>query len=432
MAGLMAVALLLSTEFPPRHLGETAATPFLHPEVASLAIVLCGLAGGGVLVGVRWVRSLLAGLGVLLVAWALGFEVTGPTLVGLLVLLLPAAIIIDRALERLPDDPRYERFAGVTGFASFSTVAGATAWVAAAAYALSRYLDPTGWGSVTPPAVPFSDERALVAALLVAAAIAAARWVRPGVLRRTAVVAAIATTAWVVPFEVYADFVVVLWVVLAAVAVVVSRWDRAGTEMLTGLAVILVGGAAFVALVIVASPDRLWVVDPTDVGRGGLLAGWPLAFLALAIVLYLAPRRPAFAAWRPWLELAAGVTGIYLVSVAVVDAFQRMTGGSVAVEELAKQAQVALSVAWTAIGAAALVAGLTGHRPMLRHAGFGLLGLATVKVFVIDLAALDVAYRALVLGGLGALLLLSAYLFTHFRGPRSGASGINGGQRPAG
>ncbi|MEW6225034.1 MAG: DUF2339 domain-containing protein, partial [Chloroflexota bacterium] len=148
--------------------------------------------------------------------------------------------------------------------------------------------------------------------------------------------------------------------------------------------------------------------------------------------LSLAPRLPAFAAWRPGFELAAGAAGVYLVSVAVVDAFQRMVGGQVAVEELAKQAQVALSVAWTAIGAAALVAGLAGHRPMLRHAGFGLLGLATAKVFVIDLAALDVAYRALVLGGLGVLLLLSAYLFTRFRGPRSGASGITGGPRPAG
>jgi hypothetical protein len=69
--------------------------------------------------------------------------------------------------------------------------------------------------------------------------------------------------------------------------------------------------------------------------------------------------------------------------------------------------------------------------PMLRHAGFGLLGLATVKVFVIDLAAMDVAYRALVLAGLGLLLLLSAYLFTHFRGPRSGAPGISGGPHPA-
>jgi uncharacterized membrane protein len=432
VAGLMAVALLLSTEFPPRRLGDIAATPFLHAEVASLAIVLAGLVGGGVLVAVRWVRSLLAGIGLLLVAWAFGFEVTGPTLVGLLVLLLPAGIIIDRALGWLPDDPRFAPLADATEFASFSTVAGAAAWVAAAAYALSRYLDPTGWGSVTPPAVPFSDERALVAALLVAAALAAARWLGPGMFRRAALVAAVVAAAWVVPFEVYADVVVVLWVALAAVAVAVARWDRAGTAVLTGLAVILAGGAAFVALVIVASPDRLWVVDPTVVGRAPLLAGWPLAFVALAVALGLAPRLSVFAAWRPWFQLAAGAAGVFLVSVAVVDAFQRMTGGSVAVEELAKQAQVALSVAWTGIGAATLVAGLAGRRPMLRHAGFALLGLATVKVFVIDLAALDVAYRALVLGGLGVLLLLSAYLFTHFRGPRAGASGVSGGARPAG
>jgi uncharacterized membrane protein len=191
-------------------------------------------------------------------------------------------------------------------------------------------------------------------------------------------------------------------------------------------------GAALVAWAIVAPPNRLWVADPSLVARAPLLAGWPLAFAALALLLYVAPRHATFAPWRTWLELAAGATVVYLASIAVVDVFQRMAGGSVAVEELAKQAQVALSVCWTTIGAVALVVGLGRSRPMLRHAGLGLLALATAKVFTIDLAAMDVAYRALVLAGLGLLLLLSAWLFTHFRGPHSGATGIRGGPRPAG
>jgi len=119
------------------------------------------------------------------------------------------------------------------------------------------------------------------------------------------------------------------------------------------------------------------------------------------------------------------------VSIGVVDIFQRMAGGSIAVEELAKQAQVALSVTWTLIGTVLLVVGLVRRHPMLRHAGLVLLGLATAKVFVIDLAAMDVAYRALVLAGLGVLLLASAFLFTHYRGPRSGAAGFSGGPGPA-
>ena len=161
-----------------------------------------------------------------------------------------------------------------------------------------------------------------------------------------------------------------------------------------------------------------------------MLPAWALSFAAVAGGLLVAAREVAFARWRAWLEVGAGFTALYLVSVGIVAMFEGLIGGSTPVEELSKQAQVALSVCWTAIGATLLVAGLVRRRPMLRHGGFALLGIATIKVFVIDLAAMDVAYRALVLAGLGVLLLGSAFLFTHFRGPRSGAAGLTGGPRP--
>jgi uncharacterized membrane protein len=202
-----------------------------------------------------------------------------------------------------------------------------------------------------------------------------------------------------------------------------------GSAWSDGLAAFLALGAVAVALLIVAPPDRLWV--PAYHARPLLLAGWPLAFAVLAVAFYAASRLPALAAARSWLEVAAAATGVYIASVAVVDAFARMAGGSVATEELAKQAQVALSVCWTAIGVGALAGGLATRRPMARHVGFGLLALATVKVFVVDLAAMDVAYRAIVLAGLGVLLLLSAWLVTHLRGPRAGTPGLHG-PRPAG
>ncbi len=170
----------------------------------------------------------------------------------------------------------------------------------------------------------------------------------------------------------------------------------------------------------------------TAEARLPLLALWPLAFAALALGAYLAPRHPVFAGWRVWLEVTSGMLLVYAASIAVVSLFQRQVGGSTAVEELAKQAQTALTVTWTLIGAAALVVGLVRHRPMLRHAGFGLLGLAVAKVAIIDMASMDVAYRAVVLAGVGLLLLVSAYLWTHFRGPRSGVTGITGGPHPVG
>ena len=84
VAGLMAVVLLFSTEFPPQDLGTLAASPFLNPACLSLAVVLAGLVAAGVLVPVRWLRSGFAGLGILLVAWAFAFQVTGVDLVALL------------------------------------------------------------------------------------------------------------------------------------------------------------------------------------------------------------------------------------------------------------------------------------------------------------------------------------------------------------
>jgi uncharacterized membrane protein len=430
--GLMAVVLLFSTEFPPQDVGILATSPFLNPAFVSLVVVVAGLVAAGILVRVRWLCSGFAGLGIVLLAWALAFQVTGVDLVALLAVLLPAGVVIDRGLARLPDDERFAAMSGLVTFELSATAGGAVAWTAAALYAIATFLDPTGWGRITPPSPPFSDERALVAALLAGAALAAARWLAPMALRRAAVIAAIVAAAWVVPFEVYADMVVVLWVALAAAALATTRWDGRGGIAYAGLGSILWIGGAGVAFGIVARPDRLWVVDTSVEARAPLLALWPLAFVSLAVLAYLAPRHPVFAGWRAWLEVTSGTLLVYAVSIAVVDLFQRQVGGSTAVEELAKQAQTALTVTWTLIGAAALAVGLVRHRPMLRHAGFALLGLAIAKVVLIDMAAMDVAYRALVLAGVGLLLLVSAYLWTHFRGPRSGVTGITGGPHPAG
>ena len=179
-----------------------------------------------------------------------------------------------------------------------------------------------------------------------------------------------------------------------------------------------------------APPARLWV-DPSGPARPGLLGGWWAALAAAAAAPFAASRRLVERQYRPWLEVATAALGVYLASVGVVDLFGRQVGGSIPTEELSKQAQVALSVTWTAIGALALAVGLRLRRPMPRHIGFGLLALATAKVFTVDLAAMDVAYRALVLAGLGVLLLASAWLFTHLRGPHAGAPGLRG-PRPAG
>ncbi|MEI7745048.1 MAG: DUF2339 domain-containing protein, partial [Chloroflexota bacterium] len=425
--GLMALGVLFSTELPAKAIGVLVATPFFNQGCASLLIVLAGLAATGVLLPVRWLRSGLAGLAVLLIAWAIPFQVEGPARIGLLALLLPVAAVVDRGLARPGDKPSFAAAGALVPFADLATVAGAAVWSIASLEALATSLSPADWGRVLPPAIPFSDERALVGALLVASLLAAIRWLAAMPARRIAIVAAFVVAAWVVPFEVLADGVVLLWVLLAVGAVLVNRWDTAGGRIYDVVGLGLWASALVVALVVVAPPFRLWIDDPAYTGRGVLLPLWGSAFAALAAVAVLAPRHPRLTHWHVAALAGGGAIAFYALSVGVVDLFARRVGGGVAVEELAKQAQVALSVCWTAVGAALLLAGLVRRIPIARHAGFAVLGLATAKVVVIDMASMDVAYRALVLFGLGLLLLASAYGVTRFRGPRMGPDGLAGG-----
>jgi hypothetical protein len=429
--GALAVLAFIGVEAPPARLAEAVpATPYVDRLAVSLAIMLAGLLAAGIRLGTRGIRSGLAGIGVLLVAWSVPLELDGTARIAMLAVLLPLAVVGDRLIARSRDARRFAFLALPGEAGALASAAGGISWLAGLAVAVASPLDPGRWGSVTPPPIPFSDETALVAVLLAGTAVAAAAWAVSAAARELLMLGALVPVALVVPLEVYADGVVVLWLLLAAAAFAVTRPDslvRAGSY---GLALALGAGAYLVAFGIVAPPDRMWV-DPTGPARPALLTGWWAALAATAAAPVAASRRLAEQQYRPWLEVLAAALGVYLVSVGVVEPFSRLVGGTIPTEELATQAQVALSVAWTAIGAVALGVGLRLRRTMPRHIGLGLLALATAKVFVVDLAAMDVAYRALVLAGLGVLLLASAWLFTHPRGPRPGTPGLSG-PRPAG
>ncbi len=108
-----------------------------------------------------------------------------------------------------------------------------------------------------------------------------------------------------------------------------------------------------------------------------------------------------------------------LLSVGVVDVFAieayGVGYGDAHVDDLTKEAQVALSVLSTFVGVVVLSIGLVVGRANLRLAGLVVLGLATARVFLVDLASLDVAYRVITLNVLGLLLVASAYAWTRLR-----------------
>jgi uncharacterized membrane protein len=429
----LSIGHLMTIEYPTSGFGEVLyARAFLHPEAASIAFVVGALIVAAVIVPGQAIRSALAAVGVLLVAYALPFELAGAALIGSLVLLLLGGVVLDRALARLPsDDANATWLSGLlkAGSAepgprrsgSFATAAGGVAWLGAVLFAAAHDLRPEDWGRAMPPAIPFSDERALVGGLLVAGALVVAGFV-VGRSRRLALVAAAAVAGYLVPFEVYADGVVMLWSGLAALALLAARLDPHGFRWYGSTAAVLIVGSAAVALIIVAPPTRLLASEFASTAAVPFLQGWAIAIASIVGALRLAARDIRLARYASWLESGAGALLVYLCSIGIVGAFQGQVGGSVGTEELAKQAQVGLSSLWTALGAGALVAGLALRIALLRQAGLGLLALATAKVFLVDLASLDVAYRVLSFAGLGVLLLFSAYLVNRFRGPQSGPS----------
>ena len=110
----------------------------------------------------------------------------------------------------------------------------------------------------------------------------------------------------------------------------------------------------------------------------------------------------------------------------MVDVFATRGRGVLATEELQKQGQVGLSVIWALSGVVAFVAGLRYRRLEIRLAGLALLAVATGKVFLFDLSALDVAYRVVSLMALGLILLVSAALWQRMRPPP--AAKVDAGQ----
>lgn len=167
---------------------------------------------------------------------------------------------------------------------------------------------------------------------------------------------------------------------------------------------IYVGLAAAHTVVVEAPPSGL---------RDGVDDLGPAA-LALALVAGGALALARLHDWRVdirhALEIAFAVAAVYLPSIAIVDL--TTTGEEF---EPGQTPQVLLSAFWSLTGFAALVLGLLRDDRRLRVGGLGLLGIAVVKVFLYDLAALDEIFRVLSFIALGLLLLAGAFAYQRIR-----------------
>ena len=311
---------------------------------------------------------------------------------------------------------------------------------------------PSAFLQNAPEGVPFASPEGIVAVVMAAAAllVAAVAWrsitrsplrdrrLTPDLSLAAGGIAAIAILAYACPIEFRADALAVAWSVLAVAAFGLAAFVRRDELAWTAVAAwgaTLAGIAAIWVLTVVAPLGRLAVNSQRFGSVVPLLNGETLALAAIAVALGVAawllrrmPPTQPLVSGRTLTNLAgaaaasAGVTLVYLVSIAIVDAFQARLGSGTASGEIATQAQVALSIAWVLIGAAAFATGLIRRISLARMFGLGLLSVATIKVFLFDLSSIDVAYRDLSFIGLGGVLLASSFVAARFRTPGGGAA----------
>jgi uncharacterized membrane protein len=278
-------------------------------------------------------------------------------------------------------------------------------------------ISDNGLVAFEPVGTAFTDQATLAAAILIGAALGA--WVSPLVLvRRVAIVGAAGVAALLMPYELREAGSVVAWSFLAAVLLGVEARDPKGASAYLTMGGILLLFAARFALE-VTPPTRLTVDASSDIDHPLFWSGATAAFGALAGAFGLAAWRHRSEEWARYAAALAGASIVYLLSVGVVDAFQRQVGGDTDISSLEKRAQVALSILWAALGGISFAAGVARRLRSARIFGLGLLGLATAKVFILDLAALDASYRVLSFIGLGLLLLGSSYLYQRVIAPNT-------------
>jgi len=425
LAGTAVLAHLVWLDFPANQLGTVvlSSIPYDGREGLSLAASLAGLAVAGLAMRARWFRLGVTGIGAALLVYTVTFEMAASWAAAPWGVLALASILVVRRIALVPAIP-------VRLGSPLEAVSERLPY-AAAGMALVFLLAQALWladvesfgrhvtGNLSLSGTPFLDERTFVLAIL-AATILVSGWIWRGITPRVlATIAAAVPIAWLLPFEIRPGYAVAGWSALALAGFLYLRIVPQARLVLGGASLALASFGAVVALAVVAPPGRLVVSETTTVLGWTLLTDATVALGALAVALgggALLHRRDRLA--RPVL-LAAGIAAVYMLSIAVVDQFRLQVGTGQPLEELQKGAHVGLSVLWSILGAAGFAAGLAAHRPPIRLFGLGLLSLATVKVFLVDLAALDVSYRVLSLVALGFLLLISAAVYSRIQHPPS-------------
>jgi uncharacterized membrane protein len=221
-----------------------------------------------------------------------------------------------------------------------------------------------------------------------------------------------------------------LWSIYGAALVAYGMRRGFGAARLAGLA--LLAAAAVKALVFdLTYFDAVW---HSPIFNHTFMAFALVVAACAAVVRLYARGRDAVEADAvlPVLIVGANLLALVALSAEAVGFFEArsMPGADDAARrDLMLAKQLSLSVVWALYGAGLLLVGSARRARLLRLLGLALLGLTAFKVFLLDLSALDRAYRIVSFIVLGAILLAVSYLYQKSQ-QRAAAAAASEAEKP--
>jgi hypothetical protein len=159
---------------------------------------------------------------------------------------------------------------------------------------------------------------------------------------------------------------------------------------------------------------RLWLIDSWIYAQPGYTAIWNARFLTFLIA--------AAALWGAahWIHSGARSLAAYVAGHIVLfwGLMLEVTGWAertAAPQDLSNLESTAISILMAVYALALIVAGVLSRTLINRLLGLGLIGLVVAKLYLYDVWLLVRIYRIAAFAALGALLLVTSYLYSHYR-----------------
>lgn len=192
----------------------------------------------------------------------------------------------------------------------------------------------------------------------------------------------------------------VAWVCVGLVLVGLHAWKRMLALDVMGLATFVLTALAWSGAYVV---DHDWLAEKyAAFAHPGVWVGLAVSGAMLAAGVWLYGGRPRRGTWHEGAVAILVAGGVLLLGCTSLEV-SRSAGILLPRDGHAQAA--ALTVWWGVCAGVMLVIGFVAGVPIVRHLGLGLLGLASVKAVVYDLAGVELGWRVVSFLGLGVLMM---------------------------